>query len=100
MLAGIITTLLVLAVVTSVLVPPLLPSLTVGQPPRRLAPPRLATTRAARERLLARQRLFSWLRLHPAPPSRRAEVLPRAVGSRPLAPHRLGGPIVAGFFVN
>jgi len=111
---GAITIVLALFVVSGIIIPPLLPDLplrqtagdSLGRVPRSVRPAvhHTISVRAERERLASRQRLFTELKLHPAPPSERLEQIRRIPSSaRPderLANRAPGDPIVAGFYVN
>jgi peptidoglycan-N-acetylglucosamine deacetylase len=110
LVAGVISTVLFLFVVTGVLIPPLLPTLpliqtaadSLGHAPRaaRTVAKHPISVRAERERLATRKRLFEYLKEHPAPPALRYAQMPivRAASSKPSAP--AGAPITAGFYVN
>ena len=113
LIAGVVTTLLFAFSTVSVLIPPLLPDLplrqtaydSLGRPPRSIRPPRhVLSVRAERERLLSRQRLFTELQKHPAPPARRYSQMPitrpRIKYDSALAARSAADPIVAGFYVN
>ena len=106
---GVVTTaLLVFFLVVAVVIPPILPRLplrqtagdSLGYVPRaaRAAARRPISVRAERERLAARQRLFAFLREHPAPPSQHYREMP--IRSGPRGAHPSADPIVAGFYVN
>ncbi len=106
--AGVLSTVVFLFVLTGVLIPPLLPSLpfvqtaadSLGHAPRarRAVVPHPISVQAERERVASRQRLFAYLQKHPAPPALRYAQLPI---TRPhAAPVPAGAPIVTGFYVN
>jgi cellulose synthase/poly-beta-1,6-N-acetylglucosamine synthase-like glycosyltransferase/peptidoglycan/xylan/chitin deacetylase (PgdA/CDA1 family)/spore germination protein YaaH len=108
LVAGVVSTVLFLFVLTGVLVPPLLPTLpltqtaadSLGHPPRvpRTVAKHPISVRAERERVASRQSLFAYLKEHTAPPALRYAQMPIArprVGALPA-----GAPIVAGFYVN
>ena len=106
--AGVVSTVLFLFVVTGVIVPPLLPGLpfvqtaadSLGHAPRVPRPVvrHPISVRAERERVASRQRLFAYLAKHPAEPGLRYAQLPIA---RPHTPPKPAGrPIVTGFYVN
>ncbi len=114
LVAGVVTTLLFVIAAITVLIPPLLPDLpllqtandSLGRVARsgRVAPRRVISARAERERLLSRQRLFAELEKHPAPPARHYSqmsiVRPRIRYDSALAARSPADPIVAGFYVN
>lgn len=106
---GVITTIAAVVVVSSVLVPPLLPDLpltqtaadSLGRVPRTAKPRvhRIVSPQVERERLRIRQRLFEQLAKRPAPPSR--HLVYRRGGLRAPKPLEPGADrIVAGFYVN
>ncbi|HVH67335.1 MAG TPA: glycosyltransferase [Gemmatimonadales bacterium] len=107
--AGMVSTVLFLFVLTGVLVPPLLPTLplkqtaadSLGHPPRvsRTAKHPIST-RAERERVASRQRLYNYLKEHPAPPALRYAQMPIVGASVRHAAASAGAPITAGFYVN
>jgi peptidoglycan-N-acetylglucosamine deacetylase len=97
---GVVTTLVVLALLVSVLAPPFLPTLPLQGTPAVRRSPQLLVTRRARERLAFRRRLAASLQRHPVPPARRPSAIPSlGVHGTPSA-RRAGAPLVAGFFVN
>jgi cellulose synthase/poly-beta-1,6-N-acetylglucosamine synthase-like glycosyltransferase/peptidoglycan/xylan/chitin deacetylase (PgdA/CDA1 family)/spore germination protein YaaH len=106
--AGVVSTVLFLFVVTGVIVPPLLPGLpfvqtaadSLGHAPRVPRPvvKHPISVRAERERVASRQRLFAYLAKHPAEPGLRYAQLPIARPHTP--PEPAGHPIVTGFYVN
>ena len=108
LVAGVISTVLVLVVVSGVVIPPLLPDLpllqtatdSLGRSRRALPavgrPP--ISVSAERERLRTRQRLFAYLKTHPAPPAVRYAQMPITRPRGASAPP--DDPIVAGFYVN
>ncbi|HEX4599759.1 MAG TPA: glycosyltransferase [Gemmatimonadales bacterium] len=106
--AGVVSTVLFLVVLSGVLLPPLLPSLplvqtaadSLGHAPRaaRRVVKHPISVQAERERLASRQRLFAYLKAHPAPPAVRYAQMAIARPHGPVAP--AGAPIVAGFYVN
>ncbi len=112
--AGVISTVFLLVVVSGVVFAPILPDLplvqtaadSLGAAPRRARPParRYVSIRAERERLAARQRLFEYLRQHPAPPALHYAQMPltrpNVRPDRLLAEPPTSDPIVAGFYVN
>ena len=114
LVAGVISTVLLLFVLTGLVIPPMLPDLplvqtaadSLGAAPRRARPPqrRYVSIRAERERLAARQRLFEYLRQHPAPPALHYAEMPltrpHVRPDRQLATRPASDPIVAGFYVN
>ena len=105
-----VSTVLFLFVLTGVLVPPLLPTLplvqtaadSLGHAPRtsRRAPKHPLSVRAERERVASRQRLFSYLKEHPAVPALRYAQMPIARSAPYRAPTPGGAPLTAGFYVN
>ncbi len=96
------------------MIAPILPSLplvqtaadSLGAPPRRARSTlrRYVSIRAERERLAARQRLFEYLRQHPAPPALHYAQMPitrpHVRPDRQLATRPTSDPIVVGFYVN
>ena len=114
LVAGVVSTVLLLFVLTGLVIPPILPDLplvqtaadSLGAAPRRGRPPqrRYVSIRAERERLAARQRLFEYLRAHPAPPALHYAQLPitrpHVRPDRQLATRPTSDPIVVGFYVN
>ena len=110
LIAGVVSTLLFLFVLTGVLVPPLLPTLplvqtaadSLGHAPRasRTVAKHPISVRAERERVATRQRLFTYLQEHPAVPALRYAQMPiaRPVSRGPATSK--GAPITAGFYVN
>ena len=98
---GIITTVLAIALIIGLLIPPLLPNVVIGDGRTPLGHlPQFLGTRAARERVAARRRLFAALNQQPAPPAMRRQNLPvRSPGPPPKA-RRVGDPISAAFYVN
>jgi len=110
LIAGVLSTGLFLVVLTSVLVPPVLPTLplvqttadSIGHAPRaaRSVPKHPISVRAERERVASRQRLLSYLNDHPAPPALRYAQMPivRTIAHGPTDP--AGAPVTAGFYVN
>ena len=108
--AGVVSTVLFLFVLTGVIVPPLLPSLPfvhtaedgLGRAPRAARTPvrHPISVRAERERLASRQRLFAYLATHPAAPALRYGQLPLTRRRGAPVPAGGGAPIVAGFYVN
>ena len=93
-MAGVASTLLFLFWLTGLVIPPLLPNLplrqtaadSLGRAPRANRPPtRPVSIRAERERLASRQRLFNYLKVHPAPPALRFSQMP--VTPRRLRPN-------------
>ncbi|HVH09838.1 MAG TPA: glycosyltransferase [Gemmatimonadales bacterium] len=110
LVAGVVSTVLFLFVLTGVLIPPLLPTLplvqsaadSLGHAARTLPAPAKhpISVRAERERVATRQRLFAYLQEHPAPPGLRPAQLPilRHAAAGPAMP--AGAPITAGFYVN
>ena len=108
LVAGVLSTVLFLFVLTGVIVPPLLPRLpliqtaadSLGHAPRvpRTVVKHPISVRAERERLATRQRLFAYLKEHPAPPALRYAQMPIA---RPgVGAAAADAPIVTGFYVN
>ncbi len=98
---GIVTTALAIALIVGILVPPLVPSVAIADGPRastRL--PQFLGSRAARERLAARRRLFAALRGHPPAPALRRRALPIRPGVAPVRGETPGRTITAGFYVN
>ena len=110
LIAGVLSTVLFLIVLTSVLVPPVLPTLPLvqtaadsfGHAPRasRTVAKHPISVRAERERVASRQRLLSYLKDHPAPPALLYAQMPivRTVAHGPTDP--AGAPVTAGFYVN
>src|SRR5205823_14123396 len=108
LVAGVLSTVPFLFVLPGVIVPPLLPGLpliqtpadSLGHAPRgpRTVVKHPISVRAERERLATRQRLFAYLKEHPAPPALRYAQMPIA---RPGAGAAAAdAPIVTGFYVN
>src|SRR5437879_2325388 len=97
---GIISTMFGAALIAGLLIPPLLPKVAITDDSlslRRL--PQFLGSRAARERVAARRRLFAALTGQPAAPALRTQVLP--LRPPPAAdPARPRGSITAGFYVN
>lgn len=92
---GVTTTCLGLALILGLLTPAPLPHIVITDTAATLRPPRFTSTRAEREHLAARRRLFQSLATSPASPLGRAE-LPAPPGgtTRPTRP------ITVGFYVN
>ena len=110
---SIAATVLAALLVAGVLIPPILPAVAGTRADRELGTvPRWAGTRARREHLAARRRLFAELdRARPAPSMRRERLpLPASTGARVDAAHAGAAPghaaatprapVVAGFYVN
>ncbi|MEO7714343.1 MAG: glycosyltransferase [Gemmatimonadaceae bacterium] len=109
LVAGVATTLLAALLVVTVLLPPILPAVAGTRADRELgAAPRWAGTRARREHLAARRRLFAALDQERPPPSARSAHLPLRSGAGLRADDRgsrsavstARDPVVAGFYVN
>lgn len=111
LIAGVVSTGFFLVVLIGVLVPPVLPNLplvqtaadSIGRAPRasRTVAKHPISVRAERERIASRQRLFSYLKQHPAPPALRYAQLPIARTAPQGGPAKpLGAPITAGFEVS
>jgi cellulose synthase/poly-beta-1,6-N-acetylglucosamine synthase-like glycosyltransferase/peptidoglycan/xylan/chitin deacetylase (PgdA/CDA1 family)/spore germination protein YaaH len=107
---GILSTLVVLGVAITFLIPPILPTLQAAKTAVRISPRQshfIITRDAARKRA-DRQQLLAALARKPALPATHAERLPVAVNraaepvdpQRKAAPNAQRPPIVAGFYVN
>ena len=99
-IAGIVTSILALALIAAILAPPLLPVVTGGAARRRdlVHLPRIATSPRDRARIAARRRLFVERAGRRGPVAARAAALPLGrLGGRAPAD---SAPIVAGFYVN
>ncbi|HET7566220.1 MAG TPA: polysaccharide deacetylase family protein, partial [Gemmatimonadaceae bacterium] len=99
LVAGVITTLLALACIVSILVPPLVPHLPMAATSFTHRP-ELAVTRRERRRLAKRMQLWFALRENQPPPATRARAHPLAPAVLTHPRHASGDPIVAGFYVN
>ena len=111
LIAGVVSTGLFVVVLIGVLVPPVLPKLplvqttadSIGRSPRasRTVAKHPISVRAERERVASRQRLFSYLKQHPAPPALRYAQMPIALTAPRGGPAKpVGAPITAGFEVS
>ena len=96
---GVATTILGAALVIGILSPPALPGIaaTLQSPGALASLPRLAASRTERDRLAARQRLFSFIG-RSAPESKRVPLLPLRATATRTTPR--GRAITAGFYVN
>ena len=97
---GVVSSVLALVLVLGVLLPPLVPALTLAAPPPVARRPHLLTTRLERERLALRRRLQESISRRPAPPARHPRVIPAVGGPPGAVTVPAGDPIVAGFYVN
>lgn len=98
---AIVSTILGIALAVGLIIPPLVPRLALGSDQHPGTTPRFAGTRAARERIAARRRLFAALTHHPAPAAIRRTALPiRANGPQLARVNPPEHPIAAGFYVN
>ncbi len=112
--AGVISTVLLLFVLSGIVIHPILPDLplvqtaadSLGIAARRARPAqrRIVSIRAERERIAARSRLFEYLRQHPSTPSLHYAQMPitrpHVRPDRQLEAHAESDPIVVGFYVN
>ena len=73
---GVVSSVLALVLVLGVLLPPLVPALTLAAPRPVARRPHLLTTRLERERLALRRRLQESISRRPAPPARHPRVIP------------------------
>ena len=101
MIAGIVTSVLALALIAAILAPPLLPAVVgaEGQGAGLVHLPRIATSRRDRARIAARRRLFVERAGRRNPSAVRPGALPLGRG-RPAPAASDTAPIVAGFYVN
>src|SRR5690349_12728766 len=100
MIAGVVTSVLALALIAAILAPPLLPAVVgEGRPSALVHLPRIATSRRDRARIAARRRLFIERAGRRGPSAMRPGALPLG-RSRPAPAASDTAPIVAGFYVN
>lgn len=101
LLIGIVSTALFLAVVVSILIPPLLPDLHIQRAPGLRHLPRLVTTRAAREAAAMGRRIGAEERRLNIPRARRGAALPPRHTWEPVPhPSSTRDPLVVGFYVD
>ena len=110
LLFGIFSTLVILGLAITFIIPPILPTLQAAKTAIRVNPSqnRLVLTRDAARKRADRQQLLAALTRKPAPPATHSERLPVAVNRKtetPAAPQKAvpnpkRPPIVAGFYVN
>jgi len=96
---AIASSLLAVALVLGLLIPPLLPRVVIANAGPTQGP-QFAATRLTRARLIARQQLFAALAGRPTAPSVRRSALPAPPALPQKSTSAAGRPIVAGFYVN
>jgi spore germination protein YaaH len=98
---AIVSTVLGIALAAGLIIPPLLPRLALGSDEHPAGLSHFAGSKAARERIAARRRLFAALTHSPAPPALRRNQLPVRARAKP-APrtNAASQQITAGFYVN
>ncbi|HXT17068.1 MAG TPA: glycosyltransferase [Gemmatimonadaceae bacterium] len=97
---AIVSTILGVALAASLIIPPLLPRLALGSDEHPSGLTRFAGSKAARERIAARRRLFAALTHSPAPPAIRRNQLPVRASAPPKRTTPPAQRITAGFYVN
>jgi cellulose synthase/poly-beta-1,6-N-acetylglucosamine synthase-like glycosyltransferase/peptidoglycan/xylan/chitin deacetylase (PgdA/CDA1 family)/spore germination protein YaaH len=96
-IAAIVSTIGAAVLVAGLVIPPLLPRVTIAD--KSAGTPRFAGSRATRERIAAKRQLFAALASRPRVPAMRRSILPVRPTKQPHAVTP-GRPLSAGFYVN